>query len=170
MRLPSRSGFQFSSAFHRLAGTTQIVRAGEAACSLPGGSVTTKWLTSLDASTVTWDGHGHYLAGGPPQREQCRFQLQSALLSGVVGLPDAALNFSTYELGKRPISEHSLRSDFLESLETVRARFEQHDLVATFPAGAFNLVTSLFFQSLIEFPRAQNWHELLNPQHLEVWC
>lgn len=34
-----------------------------------------------------------------------------------------------------------------------RARFEQHDLAATFPDGEFDLVTALFFQSPVDFPR-----------------
>ncbi|MGV3573807.1 MAG: class I SAM-dependent methyltransferase [Devosia sp.] len=33
------------------------------------------------------------------------------------------------------------------------ARFEQHDLAATFPHGEFDLVTALFFQSPVDFPR-----------------
>jgi SAM-dependent methyltransferase len=35
-----------------------------------------------------------------------------------------------------------------------RARFQQHDLAATFPDGAFELVTALFFQSPVDFPRS----------------
>ncbi|HTN62938.1 MAG TPA: class I SAM-dependent methyltransferase [Devosia sp.] len=35
------------------------------------------------------------------------------------------------------------------------ARFERHDLAATFPEGAFDLLTALFFQSPVDFPRAQ---------------
>lgn len=34
-----------------------------------------------------------------------------------------------------------------------RTRFEQHDLAATFPDGEFDLITALFFQSPVEFPR-----------------
>ncbi|WP_108398168.1 class I SAM-dependent methyltransferase [Devosia submarina] len=34
-----------------------------------------------------------------------------------------------------------------------RARFEQHDLAESFPRGRFDLVTALFFQSPIAFPR-----------------
>lgn len=34
------------------------------------------------------------------------------------------------------------------------ARFEQHDLAATFLDGEFDLVTALFFQSPIDFPRS----------------
>lgn len=36
-----------------------------------------------------------------------------------------------------------------------RARFERHDLAQTFPQGEFDLVTALYFQSPIEFPRAE---------------
>lgn len=36
-----------------------------------------------------------------------------------------------------------------------KARFERHDLAHTFPAGEFDLVTALYFQSPIEFPRAE---------------
>ena len=35
------------------------------------------------------------------------------------------------------------------------ARFERHDLALTFPAGHFDLVTALYFQSPVEFPRAE---------------
>lgn len=35
-----------------------------------------------------------------------------------------------------------------------RAAFEHHDLAATFPDGTFDLVTALFFQSPVDFPRA----------------
>jgi SAM-dependent methyltransferase len=35
------------------------------------------------------------------------------------------------------------------------ARFERHDLAQTFPKGEFDLVTALYFQSPIEFPRAE---------------
>lgn len=34
-----------------------------------------------------------------------------------------------------------------------RVRFEQHDLAETFPEGEFDLVTALFFQSPVDFPR-----------------
>ncbi|QQR40043.1 SAM-dependent methyltransferase [Devosia rhizoryzae] len=34
------------------------------------------------------------------------------------------------------------------------ARFEQYDLAATFPDGEFDLVTALFFQSTVDFPRS----------------
>lgn len=34
-----------------------------------------------------------------------------------------------------------------------RAKFEQHDLAVTFPEGEFDLVTALFFQSPVDFPR-----------------
>lgn len=34
------------------------------------------------------------------------------------------------------------------------ARFEQHDLAVTFPVGEFDLVTALFFQSPVDFPRS----------------
>jgi SAM-dependent methyltransferase len=36
-----------------------------------------------------------------------------------------------------------------------QAIFERHDLALTFPAGKFDLVTALYFQSPIEFPRAE---------------
>lgn len=36
-----------------------------------------------------------------------------------------------------------------------RTRFERHDLALSFPAGQFDLVTALFFQSPVAFPRAQ---------------
>ncbi|UXN75949.1 methyltransferase domain-containing protein (plasmid) [Devosia sp. A8/3-2] len=35
-----------------------------------------------------------------------------------------------------------------------RVRFEQHDLAVTFPEGEFDLVTALFFQSPVDFPRS----------------
>jgi SAM-dependent methyltransferase len=34
------------------------------------------------------------------------------------------------------------------------ARLERHDLAVTFPEGEFDLVTALFFQSPVDFPRA----------------
>ncbi|WP_172123585.1 MULTISPECIES: methyltransferase domain-containing protein [unclassified Devosia] len=36
-----------------------------------------------------------------------------------------------------------------------RVRWERHDLAESFPAGEFELVTALYFQSPIAFPRAQ---------------
>lgn len=36
-----------------------------------------------------------------------------------------------------------------------KAQFERHDLAQTFPVGEFDLVTALYFQSPIEFPRAE---------------
>ncbi len=36
-----------------------------------------------------------------------------------------------------------------------RTKFEQHDLARTFPEGEFDLVTALFFQSPVDFPRAK---------------
>ncbi len=35
-----------------------------------------------------------------------------------------------------------------------RVRFERHDLADSFPEGAFDLVSALFLQSPVEFPRA----------------
>ena len=36
-----------------------------------------------------------------------------------------------------------------------RARFEQYDLTVDFPPGAFDLVSAMFLQSPMEFPRAE---------------
>ena len=36
-----------------------------------------------------------------------------------------------------------------------KARFEQYDLAVSFPEGEFDLVTALFSQSPVDFPRAQ---------------
>ena len=36
-----------------------------------------------------------------------------------------------------------------------RVRWERHDLAQSFPQGEFDLVTALYFQSPVEFPRAE---------------
>ena len=38
---------------------------------------------------------------------------------------------------------------------TARAQFKQHDLAHSFPSGRFDLVTALYFQSPVVFPRAE---------------
>ncbi len=56
------------------------------------------------------------------------------------------------------ISETAVQTAALRAQEAGladKARFERHDLAETFPQGEFDLVTALYFQSPIEFPRAE---------------